>query len=96
MSKVVFRVYRPATQNRPEKDSIGSYDGWNTSYDEYISILSPRIAPFGSRVGKQETKPFNHLQDYSFKTYRSKNFELAMPQSSVCLSKKYLDHMYII
>ena len=44
-----YRVYRKTGQFR---DLVGSYDGWGKSHDEWIPIMSHRIAPHKSKTEK--------------------------------------------
>jgi len=61
-----MRVYRENT-NSLIKDAIGTYEGWSEKYDEWLPIFSPKIYPWGTKIGgnqKEETKcndEFDHL-----------------------------------
>ena len=42
--KVGFRCYVPYAEKQDDK---GTYRGWSSSFDEWVSVRSPRLAPFG-------------------------------------------------
>jgi len=45
-----LRVYRDIP-NSLRKDERGSYEGWSVKFDEWIPVFSPRIMPWGTKVG---------------------------------------------
>lgn len=48
-----LRVYREPTKNLTveRKDARGTYEGWSDRFDAWIPVFSPRVMPFGFKVG---------------------------------------------
>lgn len=63
-----MRVYRD-NPNSSIKDDFGTFEGWSDKYDEWLPIFSPKIYPWGTKIGlhkKEETQcndEFDHLLD---------------------------------
>jgi hypothetical protein len=45
-----LRVYRDIP-NSARKDERGTYEGWSVKFDEWVPVFSPRIMPWGTKVG---------------------------------------------
>ena len=41
LAHVAYRVYRTVGSKRKKKDDVGTYEGWNDEWDEWIPIHSP-------------------------------------------------------
>ncbi len=50
MAYCALRVYREIPDVK-SKDIRGTYEGWSDKFDEWVPVFSPRIMPWGTRIG---------------------------------------------
>jgi hypothetical protein len=50
MAYIGYRVY---VENGSKSDEKGSFEGWSNRFDEWVSLYSPRIQPYLSKVNHQ-------------------------------------------
>ncbi|CDW77975.1 UNKNOWN [Stylonychia lemnae] len=55
MARIGFRIY---CEQGKQKDKMGQYDGWSSSFDEWIPLYSSRIMPFLTQTMKKEIENF--------------------------------------
>ena len=48
--KVVYVAFRYYCEKGSRNDEKGRYEGYSNKYDEWISLYSPRIVPFGTKT----------------------------------------------
>jgi hypothetical protein len=44
-----YRVYREDNTSYAKRDEHGTFEGWSSKQDEWIPIISPRLAPWASK-----------------------------------------------
>ena len=57
MIRVGFRIYKdpenlPKNQYMVKTDERGTYEGFASTYDEWVPLFSPKVAKFGHKTGK--------------------------------------------
>lgn len=93
-----LRIYREPTNNLKveRKDARGHYEGWSEKFDGWVPVYSPRVKPFGTKVGGQveEQDLEDELDDL---VSAQSEFErvYAVPRLNTCTSSLYLRYINI-
>lgn len=72
------------------KDERGAYEGWSVKFDEWIPVYSPRIMPFGTRVGVTEEDDITEELDDLVECDPEFKRIYAVPRIFNCISASYL------
>jgi hypothetical protein len=87
---VAQRVYDPDGKNQ---DSVGKYNGWSQTFDSWISIFSPKIAPYLSKTDNangERDEVEDETIDEIIKPLEGHSRVWAVPRKGKCTSKMFL------
>lgn len=89
LAHCALRVYRDIPDGK-RKDTRGTYEGWSDKFDEWVPVFSPRIMPWGSRIGVM--KELDLEDDLDALIEPDQEFErlYAVPRLGLCVSALYL------
>jgi hypothetical protein len=90
----VYVAQRYYSKGGTIKDEMGSYKGFGKTFDEWCSVFSPRLQPWGSKCGKTDTEAdvldLEEEQDDIFQTHEGMTRVFAVPRPFYCKSERYL------
>mmetsp|Transcript_7871 Transcript_7871/g.15214 ORF Transcript_7871/g.15214 Transcript_7871/m.15214 type:complete len:2832 (+) Transcript_7871:1305-9800(+) len=59
-ARVAYRVYEPSGE---KFDEIGNFRGWSSKFDEWVSIRSPRLAPYNKFARRWPIPPEQQTEE---------------------------------
>lgn len=89
MAHCALRVYRDIP-NSLRKDERGTYDGWSEKFDEWVPVFSPRIMPWGAKIGVIEEQELDDTIDDLVEKEKEFETTFAVPRPGTCMSGVYV------